>query len=237
MVPVKRIFESFPSVNHAKILTDVLDGKMEYEVEIDNKPISEFYIGQSTALPVHVKLNPAQFAEARRLWESEIMKSDNQEWPEYLTEMDNEELLSGLKQDNNLSVFDQIGARQILKQRGVEVNDHWMEQARDTKLTDSSKPIAANFSLLFLGYTGPFLLVLTSYLFHHPILYWTGICLALGIIIRTNKKTLSNGERVLVFDQSSRTHGLVIVVINGVALLYNLLSIFLPQLALPYMSR
>lgn len=209
----KSYFASFPSTNHAKELTDILEGKIPYEIEIDAKPLSDFYLGQTTALPVHVKIEPALFNQAHELWASEIEKSDLTEIPEYLAQSTTDELLEIVKSPFQYSYFDQIIAKKLLANHGIQLDANYIHQLKEERINELKKPISASTIFLLLGYLSPVSIILLLMLFFRFWFFWSFFGIAIGLYLCTKKKTVPDGSRVYTYTKASRTHGLIIALI------------------------
>lgn len=208
-------FASFPTKAHALELTDILDSKIPYELETDENPLSDYYIGQISTLSVHVKIDAQNFEKARQLWETAIENSEQLDVPDFMKDFNVEELTEIIETSDKWSVYHQIVAKKLLLKQGINLDENDLKKAKIIRLQELQKPEKAKLGLLIIGYFSPAISVISYLLIDNPIFYITFIGAAIGLFLLLQKKTLPNGDRVHVFTSRSRMHGLILTLFYG----------------------
>ena len=128
----------------------------------------------------------------------------------YLFDFDNEELFEILAQPDEWHELDYALAQRILKERGETVNPTLINILKDNRKSELNKPAKNQILLIILGYVFA--------LWADPLL---GI--VIGSMMWWVKKTLPNGNRVYIFSDNNRKHGIAIFCISAVFIIINLI--------------
>lgn len=123
----------------------------------------------------------------------------------YLFQFTNEELLNVIHKPNEWNFFDRAIAREILKNRNVEITDQTIHNS------------VIHFTSLRIEKSW----LIVEYL--ATLLFWF-VGIFIGIITTSAKKTLANGKTVNIYDGYSRNHGYVML---GIGLLRLIIFLFL----------
>ena len=152
----------------------------------------------------------------------------------YLYDFREEELMDILVKPDEWGQLDYILAQKLLNDKGIDVDDQFVENLRRKRLEELAKPEVVSKSRIITGYIFAFLTgILSIYmglgwlsedglLFPQEIIIitvlgFTGIMMGLGMAY--HKKTLPNGGRVFVYTSESRQQGRQILMLSIVFLL------------------
>ena len=182
-----------------------------YQTEIYRERIEP--IGMTTLPPEYIiKVQPAQFSEVNELLhelaagEVLLVGEDH-----YLFGFKDEELFDILASPDEWSAFDYQLARLILSQRDIDVDARLLDLLKKSRLHELAQPEAKQTANLWLGYLFAFLGGIVG--------------LFMGWHLATAKKTLPNGERVSVYREPDRQHGMWILGLSIIMLIVWLLLV------------
>lgn len=182
-----------------------------YQTEIYRERIEP--IGMTTLPPEFiVKVQPVRFSEVNELLHelaaSEVLSATEDH---YLFGFRDEELFDILASPDEWSAFDYQLARRILSQRGIDVDAKLLNLLKKSRLHELAQPEAKQTANVWLAYVFALLGGVVG--------------LFMGWHLATAKKTLPNGERVFVYRERDRQHGMWIFGLSIVMLLVWVLSI------------
>lgn len=141
-----------------------------------------------------VKLRGNDFKRADELLQELSKKSiELADESHYLYQFSDEELIDLLQKADEWNAFDVALAKDILKQRGKELNNNTLQQFRSERLAVLSEPQKANWVWVFTGYL---LAVLGGLL---------GFFIGWHLI--NHKKTLPSGESIQAYTDADRKNG------------------------------
>lgn len=118
----------------------------------------------------------------------------------YLFDFSDEELFEVLSKRDEWSKLDFLLAQKILKDRGHEANEMFLESLRKQRFTQLAKPEQNQKYWIILGYISAFFGGLFG--------------IFIGWHMHTHKRTLPNGDRVYGYSVSDRKHGNRILVLG-----------------------
>lgn len=132
--------------------------------------------------------------------DSLLLSAQDESPKHYLYDFSDKELIEVLTKDNEWSLLDVNIAKQILKERGKEINEELLASFKEQRIEDLSKPEESQKAWIWAGY---FLAILGGIL-----------SIFIGLHLKTYKKKLPNGEKVYAFSTSDRKHGQNILIIG-----------------------
>ncbi|GAA4837221.1 hypothetical protein [Algivirga pacifica] len=163
-------------------------------------------VGYTNTRPeIHLQLHPENFVQADRIMEKEAELHLEEIDPSYyLFEFSDEELIEVLLKPDEWGALDYRLAHKILAKRGQVMTPQLLEYLKEQRLNKLRAPEDITTSWIVSGY------LLT---------FFGGIMgIILGQYWRYARKTLPNGERVLLYNNQIRKHGLFLMGIGGVIL-------------------
>jgi hypothetical protein len=202
-LPDKQTAEDFAKVLEEKGITVIIEEDSKgFDASFTNNPIEKDY---------RLKIKAEDFPLADLAYK-EYYQSIIKDLPKdyYLFEFDTAELQNIINNPFEWGELDFILAKQLLKERGIEISTKEIERIKEEKLTDLSKPSSNKGIFIILGYLCSFI---------YPIL---GI--AIGAMWRYSKKTLPNGIVIYSYDSKSKFHGKVILILG---LIFTIIKVFL----------
>lgn len=175
----------------------------EYRQRID--PIS-----MVTLAPEYiVKVQPHDFAKVSELMNElaalAVLDASDEH---YLFDFKDEELFDILASPDEWSAFDYQLARRILDERGIDIDAKLLDTLKESRLQELAQPEEKPTSLV------------SAYLFA---LLGGVIGIVLGWHIMTARKTLPDGQRPYLYQESDRKHGPWIIALGLVMLVVWLL--------------
>ncbi len=200
-----RQFQSFFTIEEALDFASVLKNE-GIDVVIETDPALDPSIGGvSSDKKHHLKIRLSDFEKVDSLFEKEAENSLTKIGDDYyLFSFTEDELIEILEKPDEWNKQDYVLAKQILKNRGKDINDDELKNLKKQRLNQLSKPENGMNVWVVIGYI-------------------SSICgglfgIFIGSALTSTKKTLPTGEIIHVFDERSRKHGKIILVI-GVAVL------------------
>lgn len=194
-------FKKYPDAKQARALQEFL---LENGVEcifINNS--SQLGSGLSGDLmqEYELQLHPDNFEKAEALLEkqAETMITDLPE-DYYLLSFTDEELHDVVLKHDEWNEFDYLLARKLLEERGKTIDEAHLKTMRVERLNELSKPEAINGIWIGIGYVmsfaGGFFGFITGY------------------VLMASRKTLPNGAMVHTYDEGTRKHGKIMLIIS-----------------------
>jgi len=130
----------------------------------------------------------------------------------YLFTFSNEELNEIIQKPDEWSNQDYVIAKKILRDRGENITDEDIQGIRSARLNELSRPEQEESSWIFLGYLMSVVLPVAG--------------LVMGILFSTSKKVLPDGNKLLIYDSKTRSHGSKMIFISILMLALALFGIF-----------
>lgn len=188
-------YKTFYDLETAYELVQVLEeNKIPYRIEQLSSSLNPSLIGNPFELQYIVKLNPDDFEKTNLILQNvENITPENIDKNLPILQFSNEELFEIINKPDEWSNLDIQMAKILLKQRGQNIDDKFIADARNKRIAELSLPKTAPNYLVFAGY----LLAILGGLF--------GILI--GIYLFSSNKTLPNGKVVYDFDDESRLKG------------------------------
>jgi hypothetical protein len=195
-------FKKFPDLEQASELIDLLDANdIQYEVEDNTRAVADYIIGQDIECKILIKISAADFRRANLLLDRQAEQEiENVEPDYYLFAFANDELIEVVAEPDAWCDFDYQLAKKILKDRGVEISGPVEQTLHEKRLRELSTEEKGNTIWMVVGYISAFLGGLLG--------------IAIGLNLWRAKRTLPNGERVFVYNEKDRMHGMVIACVG-----------------------
>ena len=208
------VFKSFYSEEEALGLLDILkqnglDGKFEKRRQVIDKII----VGDGNETGFFIKLRQKDFTKANLVLDEQITRNLSELDPDYyLFTFSNEELNEIIQKPDEWSNQDYVIAKKILRDRGENITDEDIQGIRSARLNELSRPEQEESSWIFLGYLMSVVLPVAG--------------LVMGILFSTSKKVLPDGNKLLIYDSKTRSHGSKMIFISILMLALALFGIF-----------
>lgn len=194
-------FKKYPDAKQARALQEFL---LENGVEcifIDASPQLGSSFSSDLLQEYELKLHPDNFEKAEALLEkqAETMITDLPK-DYYLLSFTDEELHDVVLKHDEWNEFDYLLARKLLEERGKAIDEAHLKTMRVERLNELSKPEAINGIWIGIGYVmalaGGFFGFITGY------------------VLMASRKTLPNGAMVHTYDEGTRKHGKIMLIIS-----------------------
>jgi hypothetical protein len=197
-------YASYHSEEDAQDLTQLLDeAAIPYKIEHNRNVLDKIYIGDEMSQLVDVKIEKEKFEQVNELMRNQATSQFNNIREDYyLLEFTDEELIDVVRNKNEWNAFDQGLAEKILNERKVTYDRSII-----------TNPASAGYMPTHINSS----LVVIQYIF--SILFpYAGILIGLATI--SAFKTLGDGTTVKIFDDQTRKHGKIMLVIGIVRTIY-----------------
>lgn len=200
-------YQKFSDKSEAVELTDLLtENNIDFIFEDTSASFDPSFANNQINKEFRVKLKKQDFDKADKIMLSiSATQLDNIDKDYYLFEFKDEELIEVLTKSDEWSKFDYLLAQKILKERGQEVNEKFLETLRKQRIEELAKPEENQKTWIIAGYVFAFLGGLLG--------------LFIGWHLLSHKKTLPNGERVYGYSVEDRKHGNRILIMGIVFLI------------------
>lgn len=200
-------YKKFNEQESLTTLTNLLDeNSINYELSEDRDSLDSLYGHKHFNRVFYVKIKKEDFPKADAI----IIENVNHDLEAvdrdyYLFKFSGNELFDILSKPDEWSEFDYQLARQILQQRGEDIDDKVLADLKTRRINDIAKPLSVSKTLIYTGYIMSLL---------------GGIIgIFIGISLATTKKTLPDGQVVYVYTENDRHHGIRMSVMGLVILL------------------
>ena len=194
-------FQKFTSKEAASDLIQLLqDNNIEYEI-VDNSFSVDLTFGGDRQSEKEIKLQQSDFLKVNQLLDKNAEDNiKNIDRDHYLFEFNNEELTEIIQKPDEWSKEDYLIAKNILKTKGINLSEDKLEELKQERINELSKPESGDTLWTILGYLfsllGGFLGVF------------------IGWHLMTFKKTLPNGQKVYNYTDRARFHGQIIFILG-----------------------
>jgi hypothetical protein len=212
MTTAYKTFHTFYNLDEAQAFVALLkENLMAYECSDNVSQVMSTLINTGNINQNYiVKLEPEDFAQANVFLTQMYAEQASRVNRSYAYfSLDDAALLDKLSQVDKISKLDEAIARRILAERGVEVNEAALFDAKAERMAQLAKPEKIGSKWIILGYL--FLLV-SSGIF----------TILIGWQLYTYKKVLPNDKAVYVYDESTRKHGKTFMILGATVLLLGL---------------
>jgi hypothetical protein len=196
---VLRTFSSMEDAkNYQKILTE---NGIQASIK-DNPPgIGMSFLGSTAGHEYEILVHPSDVDNVssiiEKYEETELIASENEH---YLYQFTNKELIEILQKPDEWSQLDYNFAKEILLERGEEIDLNMLTEMKNERLSHLAEPEKSK------GY-----MIITGYIFS---VLGGALGIAIGYALWNAKKTLPNGEIVWSHTDRDRQHGRIIFLIG-----------------------
>jgi hypothetical protein len=199
-------FQKFNDQNSALELGEFFKEKnIEYLIEDNSLSFDPTFANNGFGIEFCIKLKKEDFEKGYDLLkeksEIEFFDIDNDH---YLLSFSDDELLDVIVKRDEWSAFDVSLAEKLLKERGKEVSQDKIEELKNNRILELSKPEEGQRIYIIIGYITAFL--------------GGFLGVFIGWHLATYKKTLPNGERIYAYSDNDRKQGNRILKIGGIFL-------------------
>ncbi len=205
-------YQKYRTVEEAAEMVHLLkDNNIDYYIENIAPSIDiTFTGGTELEHKIAIKLYQNDFDRVDKLMCNIAANSiDLVEEDHYLFEFTDDELFDMLKKYDEWSKTDLILARKILKDHGKDITDKQIEELKKDRIKELKKPDKGSAFWLTIGF-----LFAT---------FGGIIGMFIGYYHFRTKKTLPNGDRVLIYNKRTRKVGLYIFCIGIISLITGIL--------------
>lgn len=187
-------FKSFRTKEEAEELLTLLSGHSIESSIVAVDPSLGAGFGGELLREYEVKLDAEDFAAAHKALE-EAINIDRSGLPEgyYLLDFSTTELMEVIAHHDEWSDFDYLLARQLLKERGHEIEEKQLREIAVNRLHELAKPEQSQGVWIAVGY----LVALLGGL----------LGLIAGYVLLYSRKTLPTGIAVPTYSKADRRHG------------------------------
>lgn len=203
------VFKKFQEFYHAKELKELLEKNNISAILSDDAPPVDVTFTGNANYEFEVRIQQEDFVKAEKILMNEadsLMDSINEDY--YLFDFSNDELFDVLLKQDEWNELDYLLAQKILKNRGEDVNQEMLDNMKQKRLEDLSKPEGGQTPWIFLGY----ILALLGGVFG----------LLMGYFLWTHKKVLPNGEKVYSYAEADRKQGKYILILGAIVAIISL---------------
>ena len=196
------IYRKFSDTESAEEVCELLrENGIEYHL-LDSSHTYLKVIGYSQIDPgVIINIQPDEFSKADKVLDSYYLKQiENVDKSHYIFYFSDDELKEVVKNPYDWGTLDFHLAKKILKDKGHEFSDDYIEERKAKKIKELSQIKKVTFYKLILGY------ILSLFL--------PGVGLIIGLLIVNTKNVLPNGEKLHTYSKNDRLHGQIMIVIS-----------------------
>ncbi|MEI6823478.1 MAG: hypothetical protein WCL51_16220 [Bacteroidota bacterium] len=198
-------YKKFQYTEQLKEVVDVLKANdINYIVEDNTLDAAAIFIGQDTGPKILLKISNEDFTKANELLNIKAKKDIDKVNPDhYLFSFEDDELLEIVEEPDTWNEFDVQLAKKILTERGIEISEKLENAFIEKRIKNLSKTEKGSKLWTTVGYISAFVGGLLG--------------IAIGLALWKSKRTLPNGDRVYMYSDNDRIHGMYITVI-GIAM-------------------
>jgi hypothetical protein len=191
-------YRHFRTIEDSEELTNILtDNNIEYIIEEESPSVDVTFTG-NLDVEYHVSVHPEDFEKVNVLMEKEAADTVDQiDSSYYLYQFSNEELFEILEKPDEWGELDHLLASKILNERGAKITNEEVEGLKLLRNDELAQAEIASPFFIMLGYA-----------------FAVGgglIGIFIGYYLYSSHKILPDGERVPMFDESSRVKGKIIM--------------------------
>ncbi|MBI3234543.1 MAG: hypothetical protein HYZ42_10970 [Bacteroidetes bacterium] len=188
-------YQKFNDKNAANYLIELLTANhIEFLFEDTSETYNHTFAFNEFNQEFRVKLQKQDFEKADKLQlEASAKQLNDVNKDYYLYEFTNDELIEVVAKSDEWGALDFLLAQEILKERGLEVNEIILARLRKHRLEELSQPAEHQRRFIIRGYIFSFLGGIVGVL--------------IGWHLFSHKKTLPNGDRVFGYSAKDRKHG------------------------------
>jgi len=190
-------FAKYYTAEDAQFLVDLLQRNgSPYEMSHEVNQLDNIYIGDSIDQLYLLKIPPGQFMTVNRLLTEQAKLDFNTEsFTHYFDSFDNDELVEVLNEPNDWNAYDVEVARLFWGKKNLGSS----QDITALEYSTSYSPERLKTEWIVLGY----------------LISFSAMGIFAGLAITTGKKTLQNGTKVFLYDEASRRHGGIMIILGA----------------------
>ena len=209
------VFKKFPSVDSSREIINLLEANNIECHFHDDTLVYIKTINNTVELGCTLSIKSQDFDKANSVLEKYYLNEiETVDKSYYLYEFTNDELIQIMDKPFDWGEFDFHLSKIILKERGIEISDDYIEEQKKQKIKELSKIEKVPTYSLVMGYVCSFFVPPYSIL--------------KGILILHNGNILPNGKKVYSHSESDRKHaktfltiGIIVLIISVLSMIYN----------------
>lgn len=195
-------YEKFDTISEVREFIELLKvNNIPYELEDNIEGFDVSFANNELNGGYGVKLLQWDFIRVNELRNQIDIPEVHEIGPDYyLFDFTDDELIELIAKQDEWSPFDFQLAQKILTDRGREIKAHEIAGFKEQRIQELTEPEKPNRALIATGYV---------------LAFFGGIIgIGIGWHLRSNKRTLPNGERVHTFAKSDRDRGTAMIIIG-----------------------
>lgn len=190
-IKYRDVFEASELAEFTQLLNSQ---NIQFETEDFDESLGSIYGSSPVLRGTTIKVREVDFPKVEALLNAEAANLlDTVDKNYHLFDFSDEELLEIVAKPDEWSAFDYQVAKSILTSRGLQLGDERLQELKDERLGELSKPERPQRWLIWAGYVFAFL---------GGFLGWF-----IGWHLWNSKKVLPNGQRLYVYTRKDRRHG------------------------------
>jgi len=195
MIEQYSIFRKFSTLEQAKELEAILNGKGIKSILADNAPpVDVTFSGNTLQNEIEIRIKQSDFKKAEQILEQDAENLINEvDKNYYLFDFTDDELYDILLKSDEWNKFDYTLAQKILTERGKSIDKSLLNSLEKQRLDDLAKPEGGQKPWIIAGY-----------LFS---LLGGFLGLIIGYFLWTQQKTLPNGQKIYSYKENDRKQG------------------------------
>lgn len=204
--------------NEQQALNTILfleENQIDVELENERKYFDISYSFNKFNADIKLKIKGQEFEKANGIiddyFQKQIHLIDNDY---FIYKFTNEELIEVVKNKDNWGHLNYLLAKDLLSKNNIIIPDNLLEEHHQKNIQTKSIPKNASTFLLLLGYTSSILI------YALPILPLFALAIIIGGFFAFLTKTLSNGQSVFYFSNTTKQHGYFILILVSVSFVW-----------------
>ena len=195
MIEQYSIFRKFSTLEQAKELEAILNGKGIKSILADNAPpVDVTFSGNTLQNEIEIRIKQSDFKKAEQILEQDAENLINEvDKNYYLFDFTDDELYDILLKSDEWNKFDYTLAQKILTERGKSIDKSLLNSLEKQRLDDLAKPEGGQKPWIIAGYLFSFL--------------GGFLGLIIGYFLWTQQKTLPNGQKIYSYKENDRKQG------------------------------
>lgn len=215
-------YQSFYTQEEAEAFAEILkEENILFKIEADKAILDKQFIGEDLDKKVHLKIREQDFSKADKAFDKIAERSASEiSSDHYLFSFSNDELSEIIQKPDEWSRQDFFLAKKLLADRGVNISTEKISQLKNDRIKELAKPESGMNAWIFVGYLLLLFFLYATIIQGFPLVSSYGfVSMFFGYILRTSKKVLPDGTKVLMFDKQTRTHGIVFFILGLILVL------------------
>jgi tetratricopeptide (TPR) repeat protein len=208
------VFKTYPDLEAAEQAATILkEHEIVVEVNEEARILDSNYIGQQFSNPYLLYMQGKDFERANTILEQATVVRLEDIDPDYLLlSFSNEELIEVMEKKDEWGIYNYKLAETLLKQKNIPIPEVNIALEQVERLKEKEKAVSSGLMFLVLGYLSVISGVYASVSYHAAFILFPGFLgLMIGWHLSKSKRTLSNGQRVFYYNNTTRIHGSIML--------------------------